>query len=139
MTRNTIKVKTPDGFILQFKALDKLYVPECPDSPLLENFYLEHLDVRVESKFVTKHNVIYKLAVDLYYRIEGGGREIIIVAVDGEIVVDTTKKSGSINYNGHAEYDPSNGTVTLKQNLFTDVLVSDLADTSITKPIVEIS
>lgn len=139
MTRNTIKVKTPDGFILQFKVLDKLHVPECPDSPLLENFYLEHLDVRVEPKFVTKHNLIYKLAVEAYYRIEGGEREIIIVSVEGEIIVDTTKKSSAINYNGTTEYDPSKGSVTLKQNLFTDVRVTQSGDQSITKPIVKIS
>lgn len=139
MTRNTINVKTADGFDLQFKILDKLQAPESPNSDVLTDFYLEHLDVRVESKFVTKHNLIYKLAVDAYYRIEGGEREIIVVTVEGEIIVDTTKKSGAINYNGKAEYDLSKGSVTLKQNLFTDVRVTESTDQSITKPIVKIS
>ena len=139
MTQNTINVKTADGFDLQFKILDKLHAPECPNSDVLTNFYLEHLDVRVESKFVTKHNLIYKLAVDAYYRIECGEREIIIVSVEGEIIVDTIKKSGAINYNGSAEYDPSKGSVTLKRNLFTDVRVTELDNRPITKPIVKIS
>lgn len=139
MTLNTINVKTADGFDLQFKILDKLQAPESPNSDVLTDFYLEHLDVRVESKFVTKHNLIYKLTVDAYYRIEGGEREIIVVTVEGEIIVDTTKKSGAINYNGHAEYDPSKGSVNLKQNLFTDVTVTESGDKSITKPIVKIS
>lgn len=116
-----------------------MHAPESPNSDLLTNFYLEHLDVRVEPKFVTKHNLIYKLVVDAYYRIEGGEREIIIVTVEGEIIVDTTKKSGAINYNGTAEYDLSKWSVNLKQNLFTDVLVTESTDQSITKLIVKIS